>query len=302
MNESLCPEQPAVQGYGHEAVCWPLRHITLAGLHWPAAGHASATVPRLLLHGWLDNSLSFSRLAPELTSLGDLWALDMAGHGLSDHRPPGQSYLLADYVVDLAELIDTQFDTPVDLIGHSLGGIVSMLYAAAFPEKVRRLVMIDSLGPMTKAPEDCVDQLRKGIRKRLQGSGHSPGYPTLEAAAQVRSRVRNALSDDMARLLLSRNLRRTDSGYEWRTDPRLRHSSLMTFTEPQAIAIARSVQAPALLLRAREGLLADPGRWASRRDAMASLTEVSIPGSHHCHLDGDVGLVASEIRSFLAHD
>ena len=252
-----------------------------------------------MLHGWLDNSLSFARLAPELTSFGDVWALDMAGHGLSDHRPEGQSYLLADYVADLAELLDTHFESPVDLVGHSLGGIVAMLYTAAFPEKVRRLVMIDSLGPITKSPEETVSQLRKGILKRLSGSGKSAGYPTIDDAAAARTGGRNPLSPEVARLLVSRNLKTSGNGYEWCTDPRLRHPSMMVFAEQQALACLEAVETRSLLLRAADGLLGDRSRWETRLGAMPGLTEVVISGSHHCHLDGDTGPVSRAIKAFL---
>ena len=182
MNQSLSPDLLSDSESDFREVRWPLKHLTLAGLHWPASEAGSGDTPVLMLHGWLDNSLTFYRLAPTLRSLGNIWAMDHAGHGYSDHRPEGQSYLLADYVADLAELIETHFadHDKVDLVGHSLGGIVSMLYAAAFPEKVRRLVMIDSLGPISKAPEESVSQLRRGIRKRLSGSGASTGYPSLD--------------------------------------------------------------------------------------------------------------------------
>lgn len=130
---------------------WKLRHITLAGLSWPSEPESHDNTPILMLHGWLDNSLTFVKLAPELTSLGPVYALDFAGHGHSGHRPEGQSYLLMDYVADLAELVERYFqETPhgrINIIGHSLGGIVGALYAAAFPERVQNLVMIDSLVP-----------------------------------------------------------------------------------------------------------------------------------------------------------
>ncbi|MFW5823838.1 MAG: alpha/beta fold hydrolase [Marinobacter sp.] len=289
---------------GFREVRWPLRHLTLAGLHWPASGHASSAPPVLLLHGWLDNSLTFYRLAPGLRSAGNLWAIDHAGHGHSGHRPEGDSYMLADYVSDLAELLETHFadHDQVDLVGHSLGGIVGLLFAAAFPEKVRRLVMIDSLGPISKAPEEAVGQLRRGIRKRLTGSGASRTYGSLDEAARLRARGRNPLSPEVARVLLSRNLTETGDGLRWHTDPRLRHPSVTGFTEEQVLAFAAAVTAPTLLVRARHGLLASFDRWQKRFETLKKVQCLDIDGGHHCHLDGDIAPVEEGIRVFLTED
>lgn len=302
MNQSLSPDLLSDTESDFREVRWPLKHLTLAGLHWSGGDTTAKRPPVLMLHGWLDNSLSFYRLAPRIRSLGDVWALDHAGHGLSSHRPLGQSYLLADYVADLAELIDTHFDhhEQVDLVGHSLGGIVAMLYAATFPEKVRRLVMIDSLGPLSKAPDEAVGQLRRGIRKRLSGSGASAGYPSLEDAASLRTRGRNPLSVEVAKVMLSRNLEQGPGGWHWRTDPRLRHPSTMVFTEEQVMTFVRSVEAPTLLIRAEQGLLASFERWQKRFDALANVRCIDIDGGHHCHLDGDITPVEEGIRTFLA--
>ncbi|MGM0569212.1 alpha/beta fold hydrolase [Marinobacter sp.] len=301
MNLSLSPGPLAEADSHFSEVRWPLKDLTLAGLHWPASGTRPGERPIILLHGWLDNSLSFCRLAPGLSTLGPVWAIDHAGHGHSGHRPQGQSYLLADYVSDVAELLQTHFaahDT-VDLVGHSLGGIVAMLFAAAFPEKVRRLVMIDSLGPISKAPEEAVGQLRRGIGKRLTGSGAGGTYASLEEAAKLRTRGRNPLSEDIARILLSRNLSEGPEGLQWRTDPRLRHPSVMMFTEEQVQAFVAAVEAPTLLVRAEHGLLANFDRWQSRFDTLNDVRCLDIDGGHHCHLDGDITPVDEGLRTFL---
>lgn len=282
---------------------WKLRHITLAGLSWHCEPGVHDNTPTLLVHGWLDNSLSFARLAPELALLGPVHAIDLAGHGHSGHRPQGQSYLLMDYVADLAELVERYFqetaDGCVNLVGHSLGGIVCALYAAAFPERARYLVMIDSLGAMSKPAVETVPQLRKAIKKRMSGSGKPLVYPDIAAAAKAREGGLSPLSAEAALTLIPRNLKSVGSGYVWRTDPRLRHPSPLMMTEDQVLASLKDIQTPVLFVRAEQGLLSYRTGLELRASAIQGLRTALVPGSHHCHLDGETAPVADAIVHFL---
>lgn len=285
---------------------WKLRHITLAGLSWPACPEVHENTPILMLHGWLDNSMTFVRLAPELTGLGPVYALDLAGHGHSGHRPEGQSYLLMDYVADLAELVERYFQETVDgrinLVGHSLGGIVAALYAAAFPERVCNLVMIDSLGAISRSVSETIPQLRKAIKKRIAGSGRQVLYPDIETAAKAREGGMSPLGPEAALTLIPRNMKPVDNGFVWRTDPRLRHPSPLMMTEEQVTASLAALETRALFVRADEGLLAYRKDLDKRASAIANLQVENVPGGHHCHLDGKTGYVADAVRHFLENE
>ena len=285
---------------------WKLRHITLAGLSLPSAPEAHDNTPIIMLHGWLDNSLTFVKLAPELTDLGPVYALDFAGHGHSGHRPVGQSYLLMDYVADLAELIERYFqETPdgkVNLVGHSLGGIVGALYAAAFPERIRSLAMIDSLGALSRPVKETIPQLRKAIKKRIAGSGKQVVYPDIATAAKAREGGLSPLSPEAALTLIPRNMKRQGEGFVWQTDPRLRHPSPLMMTEEQVLASLAAIETRVLFVRADQGLLSYRKDLDKRAEAIANLRIVKVPGGHHCHLDGDTGPVVTAIRQFLENE
>ncbi|TYC62661.1 alpha/beta hydrolase [Marinobacter sp. BW6] len=282
---------------------WKLRHITLAGLSWPAASGSQDNTPIIMLHGWLDNSLTFVRLAPELTPLGPVYALDFAGHGHSGHRPEGQSYLLMDYVADLAELVERYFqETPdgrINLVGHSLGGIVGALYAAAFPERIRNLVMIDSLGALSRPVKETIPQLRKAIKKRIAGSGRQVVYPDIPTAAKAREGGLSPLSPEAALTLIPRNMKPQGDGFVWQTDPRLRHPSPLMMTEEQVLASLAAIETRVLFVRADQGLLSYRKDLDRRAEAIANLQIVKVPGGHHCHLDGETRPVVTAIRQFL---
>ncbi|MFP2768218.1 alpha/beta fold hydrolase [Oceanisphaera sp. KMM 10153] len=104
-------------------------------------------VPVVALHGWLDNAASFTLLARHLPHVR-LIALDLAGHGLSDHRAAGQPYYIWDNVADVQALVDELALEQVVLLGHSLGAGVATLFAGAFPDRVSRMLLIDGLVPL----------------------------------------------------------------------------------------------------------------------------------------------------------
>lgn len=306
MNDTVLPDS----GHDVQAGCreahWPLENITLAGLSWHPTQPTATGQPVLMVHGWLDNAMSFARLAPDIAAHAPVHAIDMAGHGQSGHRPPGYSYWLMDYVADLSELIDTHFpqseDQPIDLVGHSLGGIVCALYAAAFPERVRRLVMIDSLGALSLPARETIPQLRRALQKKRNGSAPPAIYPDVETAARIREGGLSPLSPEAASLLVPRNMRSFGMGYVWQTDPRLRHPTALMMTEQQVEASLAAIETPCLFVRAQEGLLARRTGLDQRAALIPKLTTVDVPGGHHCHLDGDTAPVNNAIRGFLFDD
>ena len=98
----------------------------LQGLRW---GSSSGT-PVLALHGWLDNAASFRRSRLIFRGV-QLLALDLPGHGASDHRPQGVRYHLMDYVPAVLEAADALGLASMLIMGHSLGGSIAGLAAVA---------------------------------------------------------------------------------------------------------------------------------------------------------------------------
>ena len=145
-NPSRTPVERRFRAYGQE----------LAGLQWPGEGE-----PVLALHGWLDNAASFQPLAEPLGH--PLVALDFAGHGHSEHRPRHQATHYVDHVRDVLAVADQLGWDRFVLVGHSMGAGVACLFAATFPERVSRLVLIEGLGPPATAADEVAPNLRKAI-------------------------------------------------------------------------------------------------------------------------------------------
>lgn len=279
-----------------EEVRLRLPHIELAAhLYGPEDG-----VPVIALHGWLDNAASFARLAPLLPGLR-IVALDFAGHGHSDHRPAGSSYAIWDYAHDVLQVAEQFGWQHFSLLGHSMGAIVSVLLAAAMPERVERLALIDGLIPYTGEADSAPQKLGEALKAQLALAGKSkPVYGEFARAVEARMRGVGAVSREAAELLAQRGLMPVPGGFTWRTDSRLTLPSPLRLTHAHALAFAHSLQCPAKLVMAEQGmLLAQP----SINELLAGLPidVAQLPGGHHVHLDDDVGagLVADCFKGFL---
>lgn len=291
MNSAL--DATPVEATPFEAVRLDLGHIELAGvLHGPATAP-----PVIALHGWLDNANSFARVLPLLSGLRVL-ALDLAGHGLSGHRPAGGMYSHWEYARDVLEVAGQLGWERFSLLGHSMGAIVAAQLAAAMPERVERLVLVEGVVPPDTPPADPAQRLGKALQEQLaHASRRKPLYADRAQAVRARSQSRLPVSESAAWLLAERGLVAAENGFTWRTDNRLTLTTPLRLEPPQALELVRQVQCPALLVVAEQGLL------ASREGSLEHLPfeRVRLPGGHHLHLDDNEGasLVAACINRFF---
>ena len=98
--------------------------------------------PLVLLHGFKDQWSVFQPMIPPLAADWSVYAVDFRGQGKSGKKPG--SYRYRDYYQDVESFIQGNVDEPAVLLGHSLGGIISIMYAARHPEKTRAIVVLDA--------------------------------------------------------------------------------------------------------------------------------------------------------------
>jgi len=134
-------------------------------LHYVAWGNPDAP-PLLLIHGGSDHSRSWDWVAKDLRGDYRVLAPDLRGHGDSQWAPGGGCYLV-DFVYNIVQLVRQTQLTGLTTIAHSLGGSIALLYAALFPDTVRKLVIIEGLahrrrwsrsGSTFRSPGDRPDQ------------------------------------------------------------------------------------------------------------------------------------------------
>lgn len=273
----------------------------IAAKVWP--GDTNKT-PILAVHGWLDNAATFDRLIPFLDN-HTVYAIDLPGHGFSDHRPAGVRYHNADFIEDVFAVQQALFgEQPVIWLGHSLGAGLLMMLAGMFPERVQRLILIDGLGPISAAPEDFPAQTRATLASTKPLSPQLKAFAERETAVKARQQgMTGPLSYAAAELLCSRGLRETSAGWQWTTDRRLRWSSLMRFSEAQVLACIRAIRAPVLLVSGEQGMAAmmtaQHAMLQARIEAFTELTQVTLLGGHHLHLDENPAGCSEAINRFL---
>lgn len=257
--------------------------------------------PKLLaLHGWLDNSESFQPLFAYLQAC-HVVAIDLPGHGFSQHLPPGAEYHYVDYVRTVAEVAQVLQWDHYAVMGHSLGAGIAPLVAGTFPEHISHLILIEGLGPLTCPANDAPQRLRQALHSRWETEELPPEpYPSLADVVRLRQKVGD-LSATNAQLLMLRNLKQTPQGWIWRTDARLKRPTLLRLTEEQVAGFLRAVRCPTLLIQGDRGFLAQDRSWdyiLDRCQWLTDLTTRSASGGHHVHMDSPAE-VAEHISRFL---
>jgi pimeloyl-ACP methyl ester carboxylesterase len=123
--------------------------IAIRGLQYHA--HVWGTpqpgiAPLVMVHGWMDVGASFQFVVDALHTGRHIIAPDWRGYGLTT-GPATDNYWFPDYMADLDFLLDHYAgDQPVDLLGHSMGGNVVMVYAGVRPQRIRRLINLEGFG------------------------------------------------------------------------------------------------------------------------------------------------------------
>lgn len=270
-----------------------IANLQLAALEWPGEG-----LPVLALHGWLDNAASFVPLAEQLAG-HHLLAVDLPGHGHSDHLPAEAHYHLADNLYWIRAMADAMGWSRFALLGHSMGAAIASLTAAAMPQRVLGLTLIDGMGPLAFSPQQEVERLQQLFSLNQIGSSQR-SFEDLATAVRIRRQYsRFAISREAASLLVERNLCEIDGGLKWRYDERLKQPSSHYYCEEQVLGILNTIEVPSMLISGEQGALAGWDGFAKRRAAFSNLQHASLEGGHHLHMESPKA-VAQLLRPFYA--
>lgn len=264
--------------YKEKQVC--VNDITIAYKEWP--GESDKTL--LCLHGWLDNASSFDLLAPYLSEFTVI-AIDLPGHGLSEHLPPSSFYHFIDGISHLVSMIKVLGLKDFILMGHSLGGCLASMAAPVLQKELDKLILIDALGPLTSTAQESFTHYQDYLNKLpLLLKKPRRYYSSIDEAARIRAQ-KGYLSFELTKIIASRGLKHDEKGYTWAHDDRLLLPSPLRMTEEQVLPFLENITQPSLLISADKGFQYDKGKALKRFESVPSLTVAELSGGHHIHLE-----------------
>lgn len=280
-----------------------LERVRVRGLHfqlyrWPARD----ADPIVLVHGWGDTGETFQFLVDHLALDRAVIAFDCRGFGRTEW--PNDGYWFPDYLADIDALLDRIApERPVDLVGHSMGGNIVMLYAGIRPARVKRLVSLEGFGMQRTTPDQAPARYRQWLDEIKDGSSFST-YDDLEHFARILARRNPRTSPERIEFIARSWARRRDDGrIELRADPRHKLINPMLYQREQAEACWRAITAPLLFVSAGESDFAR--RYAEEisnerlRELFREVTPALVPEAGHMLHHERPDAVARLLEDFL---
>lgn len=273
-------------------------------LHYVDWGNAEAPT-LVLVHGGRDHARSWDRVALDLRREWHVVAPDLRGHGDSEWARGGM-YAVADSVLDLANLIDALGVPRVALIGHSLGGAVSLMYAGVYPERVSKLVAIEGLGPPPALLEKLRgrppwERMRSWVEQMRELAARQPRrYRSLAEAAERMREVNAFLSEELALHLTVHGVNRNEDGtFSWKFDNYVRSFAPYRFDVDDMRALWARITSPTLLVRGADSWASDPVK-DGRIEPFPNARAVTIDGAGHWVHHDQLAAFLAAVRAFLA--
>jgi esterase len=254
------------------------KFVTANGLKLHYLDYGGNNGPWLVcIHGLSGNAHNFDDLAPHLSTKYHVISIDVRGRGDSDWGPPTE-YLPQFYANDLAQMLDALSIERLTLIGSSMGGTISMMYAGGWSNRIDKLILND-IGPdIDQAGASRITNYFSEAPERFADIGevaayYRTNYPMLAKAPEdaLREKVKWSVKAS------------ADGGLTWKLDPAIRRP-IRGGTAQQRLDLwvpfAR-ITAPTLVIRGATSDILSPRTAALMRTMHDGVAVVEIPGIGH---------------------
>jgi pimeloyl-ACP methyl ester carboxylesterase len=243
----------------------------------------------VLIHGGAAHAHWWSFIAPMLSQRYHVVAFDLTGHGDSGRRDDYPRRVWADEVIGVIEA--SNFIGPPIVVGHSMGGMVSIVTASVYGDRLAGAIIVDS---PVRRPDPESDSGRRGTEFR-----NPKVYPD-RATARQHFRLVPAQPCENTFILdfiAEHSLREVENGVTWKFDPKVFHRSS---TDLMSDYLA-SVRCRIALIRGERSRVVPP----ETSEYMVELLQrnaplVEIPEAHHhLMLDQPIAFIAA-LRALLS--
>ncbi|NEQ99222.1 MAG: alpha/beta hydrolase, partial [Cyanothece sp. SIO2G6] len=308
----------------------PYAEITLDlnGLTHALCIWGDAAAPAVVcVHGVLDQGLVWEPVAQILAQQGyRVIAPDLRGHGRSAHVGPGGSYHLLDFLTDLdailthlypqrkneergtkneklphsptLPLLHSSTPPPITLIGHSMGSMITALYASSRPQRVRSLFLIEPILPGEKH-QSVTDQLTTLLESQVVTPEH-PVFPDVETAARRLRQGTPSLSEELSFKLAQRictpaNSSASDQSVQWAWDAKLRNRTgigfrRMPFGRVDYLQLLSQLSVAVTAVYGDRSALNRPDDLTAQAEALTHAKRITLSGGHNIHIDASIEL------------
>ena len=260
-------------------------------LHYLDHG-GEADVSAVALHGFALNCHSFDEVAPALSDRLRWYALDQRGHGRSDRASELSDYSRDHMADDIRGFIDAQeLERPV-VLGHSMGGMNAMTFAAQHPDRLRALVLID-VGPGVSV--DGVQQVRQFVAGPYE-------LDSLDAWVEMTHKYYPFRSKGGIRKRLEVSLRETPEGKMAKMfDERFREADFRGVADARSgiWETARALSVPTLLLHGEKSPVLKREQAEEFADRVDCVRLVTIAEAGHSVAGDQPAAFTEAVREFL---
>jgi pimeloyl-ACP methyl ester carboxylesterase len=249
------------------------KNIRINGMNFHYLEWGDPTNPTILmLHGGSQQAHSWDFVSLPMSEQYHVLALDQRGHGDSDWAPDGD-YSLEAHQRDIDGFVRAQLLEGFHLVGHSMGGRNSYVWASRHPDQLRSLVIVDT-GPEPRTPG----------RNRIQQFRELPDE--LDTLDEFADRVQDYTGRSREQTLgaLKYSIRqRADGKWTWKYDKLLRTPGQRSpsWTPERLWECVRQITCPTLVVRGAESDIFAESTMRRMQEVIPNCTTVTVPRAGH---------------------
>jgi pimeloyl-ACP methyl ester carboxylesterase len=267
--------------------------------------------PLVLLHGWMDVAASYQFVVDAFSRDHYVIAPDWRGYG---QTPSGgaDNFWFPDYLADLDFLLDHYAPgAQVNLVGHSMGGNVAMLYAGVRPERIRRLVNLEGFGMPATTPDEAPRRFARWMDELKQlhrGQMDLKSYDAVSGVARRLMRTNPRLTSDKANWLAQHWAQENADG-RWQIlgDPSHKITNAQLYRLDELLEVYRRISMPLLSVEASSDSLSlwwkgkfTLAQYHERLKNVAQVEIVRVEDAGHMLHHDQPEIVAGLIERFIA--